>query len=109
MFAGVLKLSRRMRDPVTTMAPPVAVGGVSATAWPVALVGPLDGGICSPSVVFSGVVSPGAALVVCAQAGEAVSATAEIVENNIELRARIARHPLRLARNRRAYWLTARR
>src|SRR6185369_15724090 len=80
-FCGVLKLSRRMREPVMTIAP------FSAVDCPCALVGALVGGTCSLSCVFCGVVSTGAG--VCAKAGEAVKAVSEIVDKMRALTERI--------------------
>src|ERR1043165_5101812 len=70
-FCGVLKLSRRIRDPVMTMAPLLA-------AWPSAFVVVPVGGVCALSCAFCGVVSRGAAA--CEYAGDAASAVSEMVD-----------------------------
>ena len=70
-FCGVLKLSRRMREPVTTIVP-------SDTASPSALVSSPDGGIASPSAVSAGVSSTGVAA--WPKAGDAARAAIETVD-----------------------------
>jgi hypothetical protein len=84
MFCGVLKLFRRIREPVMTMLPVLA-------GWPCAFVGALEGGVASPSWVFCGVVSAGAAGTACAKAGEAINAVSEIVERIIAFAERMAK------------------
>ena len=83
---GVLKLLRRRRDPVTTIAPWV-------TGWPLALVGTsAAGGSCSPSAVFCGVVSAGA-VVTCAKAGVVASAAIETDEKINAVKRRMGVRP----------------
>ena len=62
------------------------------------IVGSLDGGFCSPSAVFSGVVSTGAAA--CAKAGVAIAkAATEAVDRMNAFRTRMIRGPLRPEKN----------